>query len=92
MMASWGWEAGRCRSRNDSGKELHGVTLTLPGDVKGISSSTEVLTVQHPNNGTIRLSEPGNRLYPARQIVLPDLPPGTTTLEVEWTPGQEPVE
>jgi peptidoglycan/xylan/chitin deacetylase (PgdA/CDA1 family) len=84
-----GWKV---QVSNESGKELHGVTLTLPGDVKRISSSTEVLTVQHPSNDTTHLSEPGNPLYPARQIVLPNLPPGTTAIEVEWVPGQEPVE
>jgi len=84
-----GWKV---QVRNDSGKELHGVTLTLPGNVKRISSSTAVLTVQHPNKDTTSLSEPGNPLYPVRQIVLPNLPPGTTTIEVEWVPGQEPVE
>ena len=84
-----GWKV---QVHNDSGKELHGVTLTLPGAVKRISSSTEVLTVQHPSSDTTRLSEPDKPVYPARQLVLPDLPPGTTTIEVEWVPGQEPVE
>jgi hypothetical protein len=84
-----GWKV---RVRNDSGKELHGVTLTLPGDVKRISSPIDVRTVHHPDATSTRLSEPGNPVYPARQIVLPNLPQGTITIDVEWVPGQEPIE
>ncbi len=68
------------------------MTLTLPRDVQRVSSATEVLTVYHPDVGATRLSEPGKPVYPAHQIVLPNLPTGTTTIDVEWSPGQEPVE
>jgi peptidoglycan/xylan/chitin deacetylase (PgdA/CDA1 family) len=83
-----GWKV---QVRNDSGKELHGVTLTMPGDVQRVSSGVVLQTVQYAGDST-RLSEPGKPLYPARQIVLPNLPPGTTTLDVEWVAGQEPIQ
>jgi peptidoglycan/xylan/chitin deacetylase (PgdA/CDA1 family) len=83
-----GWKV---QVRNDSGRELHGVTLTMPGDVQRVSSGVDVLTVQNANNA-IRLSEPGRPVYPARQLVLPILPQGTTTLDVEWAQGQEPIQ
>jgi peptidoglycan/xylan/chitin deacetylase (PgdA/CDA1 family) len=83
-----GWKV---QVRNDSGKDLHGVTLTMPGDVQRVSSGVDVLTVQNANDA-IRLSEPGKPVYPARQLVLPILPQGTTTLDVEWVAGQEPIQ
>lgn len=83
-----GWKV---QVRNDSGKELHGVTLTMPGNVQRISSAVDVLTVQRTDDVT-RLSEPGKPFYPARQLVLPKLPPGTTTIDVEWVQGQEPIQ
>ena len=84
-----GWKV---QVRNDSGKELSGVTLTLPGDVARASSKdTEVLTVSRPEPNVVRLSASGQPVYPARQLVLSSLKPGVTSIEVEWAAGQEPL-
>jgi hypothetical protein len=74
-------------------RPISGVTLTLPGDVAYVySTAVDVRTVHHPEEGTTRVSEPGQPVYPARQIVLNDLKPGSATIQVEWLPGQEPLE
>ncbi len=76
---------------NNSGKALHGVTLTLPGDVRSATSAgTALRTVLHSDNGDTRLSEPGKGTYPARQLVFDTLKPSVTLVSIEWEPGQEP--
>jgi hypothetical protein len=83
-----GWKV---EVRNNSGRELSGVTLTLPGDVMRASSGdVEVLTANHPDAKTIRVSTANNHVYPASQLVLDKLKPGVATIEVEWATGQEP--
>ncbi len=83
-----GW---KMQVHNDSGKELSGVTVTMPGDVsKAFSKDTQVLTIYHPDPDTTRLSAPDKPQYLARQLVLPKLKPGVTTIELEWASGQEP--
>ncbi len=77
--------------RNNSGKELHGVTLTLPGEAaSAIDQGGTVQSVSHPDADATSLSAPGKFEGPSRQIVLSILQPGTTTIEVEWAKGQEP--
>jgi peptidoglycan/xylan/chitin deacetylase (PgdA/CDA1 family) len=79
------------RVHNASGKELNGITLTLPGEVVRVSSpDVEVLTVVHDETGATGLSPANKPAYPTRQLVLNGLRPGTTNLEVQWAPGQEP--
>ncbi len=76
---------------NNSGKELHGVTLTMPGDVQRASSGgAGIRTILHPDDVTIRMSEVNKPVFPARQLVLDTLKPGVTTLDIEWAPGGEP--
>lgn len=76
---------------NSSGQELKGVTLTLPGEARNASGGgTGLRTVQVAEDGTLRLSEPGEPVFPSRQLVLDTLPPGMTTIGITWAPGQEP--
>ncbi|HEX9988778.1 MAG TPA: polysaccharide deacetylase family protein [Chloroflexia bacterium] len=76
---------------NYTNKELSGVTLTMPGDISRASSSdVEVLTVNHPDEKTTRVSASTGQVFPSRQLVLAKLKPGVTTIEVEWAAGQEP--
>ncbi|MBF6613215.1 MAG: hypothetical protein IVW55_08810 [Chloroflexi bacterium] len=78
--------------RNDSGRELSGVTLTLPGEVSSASSAdATVQTVTHPTPNSTRLSDTAKPAYPARQLVLSKVKPGVTTIEIRWTPGEEPL-
>jgi peptidoglycan/xylan/chitin deacetylase (PgdA/CDA1 family) len=84
-----GWKV---EVRNDSGKELSGVTLTLPGDVvRASSNDVDVLTVNHPDAKTTRVSTAKSPVYPASQLVLDKLKPGVANIEVEWAAGQEPL-
>jgi hypothetical protein len=83
-----GWQL---KVTNDSEEGLRGLTLTLPGDVRNVSASGVGLrTVQVADDGAVHLSEPGSPVFPARQLVIDSLPPGVTTLGIEWAPGQEP--
>lgn len=83
-----GWKV---RVTNGSGKELRGVTLTLPADVRRASSGdTGVRTVLPSEGAAIRLSAPGKPVFPARRLVLDTLKPGVTTIDIEWTPGGGP--
>jgi peptidoglycan/xylan/chitin deacetylase (PgdA/CDA1 family) len=76
---------------NDSGHDISGVTLTLPGDVVRLSSpDAEVRTVVHPVPTETRLTSAGQPSYPARQIVITTLKPGTTSIDVQWAKDQEP--
>jgi hypothetical protein len=76
---------------NASGHEISGVTLTLPGQAAQVNSpESEVRTVQRSDVGRITLSEPGANAYPARQLVIATLKPGTTSISVQWEKGQEP--
>jgi hypothetical protein len=76
---------------NASGHDIGGVTLTLPGDATRLSSSnSELQTVQRSDTGSTQLSAPGLPVYPARQLVITTLKPGTTAIDVEWVKGQEP--
>jgi hypothetical protein len=84
-----GWKV---EVRNDSGRELSGVTLTLPGDVMRVSSSdVDVFTVYHPDAKTTRVSTAKGPVYPASQLVLGKLKPGMATIEVAWAAGREPL-
>lgn len=86
-----GFGGSHVRVTNNSGKELHGVTLTLPGDVRSASSAdTGIRTVLHSDSGAISLSDASKPVFPARQLVLDTLKPGTTTVDIEWAPGGEP--
>ncbi|HEX8600965.1 MAG TPA: polysaccharide deacetylase family protein [Chloroflexia bacterium] len=88
FMGLGGWQLN---VTNNSGQELQGVTLTLPGDVRNVSSNgVTVRTVKTEQDGTVRLREPGGPEFPARQLVIDTLPPGVTTLNIEWISGQEP--
>jgi hypothetical protein len=79
--------------RNDSGSELHGVTLTLPGEaISAGDPDGTVQSVSHPTSDSTKLSEPGQFAGPSRQIVLSSLPVGTTTIDVQWAAGQEPLQ
>lgn len=81
-----GWQV---RVTNNSGKEIEGLTLTLPGDVASASSNdAQVLTVYQPDNNTTRVSRPDQPVYPARQLVVSTLKPGTTTINIEWAPSR----
>lgn len=72
-------------------KPISGVTITLPGDAaRATSSQVDVRTVYHPTPDTTKVSDAGKLVYPARQIVLNDLKPGASTIDVEWARGQEP--
>lgn len=76
---------------NDSGKELRGVTLTLPGEATSATDPMGIVqSVAHPDDKSTSVSAPGNFVGPSRQIVLSTLAPGTTTIEIEWAKGQEP--
>lgn len=76
---------------NDSGKELDGVTLTLPGEVVAISDPQGTIrSVSYSEEAGTVLSEPGKFAGPSRQIVLSRLGPGSTSFDVEWAKGQEP--
>jgi peptidoglycan/xylan/chitin deacetylase (PgdA/CDA1 family) len=84
-----GWKV-RINSALD--RPISGVTLTLPGDVKrATSSEVGVSTVYHPEAGVTRVTSPGQGQYPARQLVLNDLKPGSAVIDVEWASGQEPL-
>jgi hypothetical protein len=88
FMGLGGWQL---KVNNNSGRELHGVTLTFPGDVRNASlDGTGLRTVKTGGDGSVQLSEPGNPEFPTRQLVIGSLPPGVTTLKVEWVSGQEP--
>ncbi|HST06483.1 MAG TPA: polysaccharide deacetylase family protein [Chloroflexia bacterium] len=77
--------------RNDSATTLQGVTLTLPGDASTAhDEQSTVQSVSHPAPDSTTLSEPGRFAGPSRQIVLATLPPGMTTIDMQWAPGQEP--
>lgn len=79
----------KLRVSNESGKELSGVTLTLPADASYLASpDTEVLTVKwdNPKSKIQNLKSS----YPARQLVLSKLKPGVTTVSVRWADGWEP--
>jgi hypothetical protein len=83
-----GW---RLKVDNDSGQELKGVTLTLPGDLRGASANGVVLrTVHVAEHGAVQLSGLGQPAFPSRQLVIDTLPPGVTTVAIEWAAGQEP--
>ena len=83
----------RIEIRNASGKELHGVTLTLPAEASAVTGQTgTVQSVSHPYPNQTRLSAPGQLAGPTRQLVLASMAPGTTTIEVEWVDGQEPLQ
>ena len=75
---------------NNSGQEIDGVTLTLPGDATHLSSQDAEISTVVRDTSTTHLSPPNQPVYPARQIVIPKLKPGVTTIEVEWAQGQEP--
>jgi peptidoglycan/xylan/chitin deacetylase (PgdA/CDA1 family) len=80
---------------NGSGHEIHGVTLTLPGEVAR-ATGADVLFVQTSGNlnegspGEITLT--GVQDTPSRQLVIKSLKPGTTEISIEWAPNQEPLE
>jgi peptidoglycan/xylan/chitin deacetylase (PgdA/CDA1 family) len=83
----------RIEVRNASGKELRGVTLTLPGEASAVTGQTgTVQSVSHPDPDQTRLGAPGQLAGPTRQLVLATLAPGTTAIEVEWVDGQEPLQ
>jgi hypothetical protein len=83
----------RLEVRNASGKELRGVTLTLPGEASAVTGQIgTVQSVSHPDPGKTRLGAPGQFAGPTRQLVLATLAPGTTAIEVEWVDGQEPLQ
>ena len=85
---SGGWEMA---VTNASGQNISGVTLTLPGDAVRLSSpDVEIRTVDHSSSDKTTLGPPNSPLYPARQVVITTLKPGTTTIGVEWAKGQEP--
>ncbi len=78
--------------RNDSGRELSGVTLTLPGEVSSASSAdATVQTVTQSSPNSTRLSDAARPAYPARQLVLSKVKPGVTTIDIGWAPGAEPL-
>jgi hypothetical protein len=77
---------------NNSGKTLSGVTLTLPGDVRSVTSGdVEVATVIHSDANKTAVSPANAPVYPARQLVLNNLKPGQSTIKLQWVSGQEPV-
>jgi hypothetical protein len=78
---------------NSAGHDINGVTLTLPGDATSLSSAgAEIHTVYHPQSGPVEtaLSPASKQVYPARQLVISDLKPGLTTIDVKWASGEEP--
>lgn len=78
---------------NNAGRDLQGVTFTLPGDAARLTSTdAEILTVQHADTGTIHLSSAAQPVYPARQLVISTLKPGVTTVDIEWEKDQEPLQ
>jgi hypothetical protein len=88
FMGLGGWQL---KVTNDSERELKGVTLTLPGDARNVSAGGIGLrTVQVADDGAVYLSELDSPTFPARQIVIENLPPGITTIGIEWAAGQEP--
>ncbi|HET9496196.1 MAG TPA: polysaccharide deacetylase family protein [Chloroflexia bacterium] len=85
------------RLQNDSGRELSGVTLTLPVDAAAVTS--EGAAVRPVYRGecdgldcrvTVGQATDQGFDSPARQIVLEGLRPGATTLQVEWAASGEP--
>ncbi|HYO49887.1 MAG TPA: hypothetical protein VEW94_08545, partial [Chloroflexia bacterium] len=58
--------------------------------MRASSRDVDVLTANHPDAKTTRLSTAKGHVYPASQLVLNNLKPGLTTIEVEWAAGQEP--
>lgn len=75
---------------NNSGKELAGVTLTLPGEAASASDQAGTLQSVARTGDSTTMSEPGKFAGPSRQVVLAKLAPGTITIEIEWVKGQEP--
>lgn len=88
FMGLGGWQL---QVTNGSGRELEGVTITLPGDVSSASQGgAGIRTVQVAEDGKVTLSAPGNPVFPSRRLVIERLRPGTTTIEIDWAAGQEP--
>jgi hypothetical protein len=83
--------------RNDSGKELGGITLTMPGEVKrAVSGSAPVGFVRVTGQpGAVvpdKIEVVDSQEQTTRQLVFEKLQPGTTEVEIEWASGQEPLE
>jgi hypothetical protein len=84
------------RVENSSGRELAGVTLTLPGEaVAAQSESVAVRPVTRNDcdgfDCRITVGQANGTFdTPARQIVLEALKPGSSTIEVEWAAGDGP--
>jgi peptidoglycan/xylan/chitin deacetylase (PgdA/CDA1 family) len=92
-----GWGGWKLIVRNDSGKELSGVTLTMPGEVRTAGAGgTEVhfvrVTGQEGEIVPDKIEVVRSQEQPTRQLVFPALPAGTSEVNIEWAPGQEPLE
>jgi peptidoglycan/xylan/chitin deacetylase (PgdA/CDA1 family) len=83
--------------QNNSGRELSGVTLTLPVEVAAVSA--DGVAVRPVYRGEcegldcrVTAGQATNSGFdsPARQIVLEGLKPGATTIHVEWHAGKAP--
>lgn len=83
-----GW---RINVSNKSGRQLQGVTLTMPAEISSARSNLSLLTVALDENKATILSEVGEALFPTRQLVIPNLPVGDSAIDVEWVAGMEPL-
>ena len=82
---------------NDSGKELDGVTLTMPGEVRRARSEGVAVRFVRVTSGPGdvvpgRVEVVESQVQPTRQLVLNNLKPGAAEVEIEWMAGQEPLE
>jgi hypothetical protein len=88
-----GWSGWKLHVNNGVDRPISGVTLTLPGEASRVSSAdVQVSTVSHSDALTTQVDPFDGPHYPARQLVLGDLKPGTTTIDIEWAPGREPAQ
>jgi len=76
--------------RNDSGREIKGLTLTLPSEISRASSSSVQVATAKFEGDKVSVSPIGQPEFPTRQIVMDILPPGATTVTLSWAEGQEP--
>jgi peptidoglycan/xylan/chitin deacetylase (PgdA/CDA1 family) len=95
LLGAGGWAL---EVHNASGRVLQGVTLTLPGEVRRATTLESTALIQFVRVTGKRGTEPerielvSDQTVPTRQLVLSNLQTGDTLINIEWSPGQEPLE
>ena len=84
-------------ARNDSGRTLSGVTLTLPVEAEAVSAEGVAVRPVYRRecdgiDCRVTVGRATNLGFesPARQVELEDLQPGTSTIQVVWAAGKAP--